>query len=61
MFYIYQHTKHPEYRLIVPRGADLPPELRDEWTLCTMTDRIEAEQEEDIAKSGWYLYRCIDP
>jgi hypothetical protein len=58
MFCIYRHNEHPEYRLIAPKGVDLPPELRDEWTLCDMTDHVEAEQEEDITKSGYHLYRC---
>jgi hypothetical protein len=45
MFYIYKHNQHPEYRLIVPKQAELPTEIREEWTLCDMTDRVEAEQQ----------------
>ena len=50
MFRIYKHNKHPEYRLLVPREAELPSELQEEWTLCEVTDRIEAEQQEEIEK-----------
>ena len=59
MFYVFKHNKYPEYRLIVPKEADLPAEIRQEWTLFEINDRIEAEKEEDIAKSGYHLYRCI--
>ena len=55
--YIYKHNKHPEYRLITPKNAELPVEIRDEWTLMEMTDCIETEKEEDIAKCGYHLYR----
>ena len=57
MFRIYKHNKHPEYRLIVPRHAELPSELREEWTVCEVTDRVEAEQQEEIERSGYALFR----
>ena len=57
MFYIYKHNQHPEYRLIVPKQAELPTEIRGEWTLCDMTDRVEAEQQAEIEISGYCLFR----
>ena len=55
MFGVYKHNKYPQYRLIVLEGADLPAEIKEEWTLFQIIERIEADQEEAIAKSGWYL------
>ena len=57
MFDVYKHKKHPEYRLIVPKGAALPVEIREEWILLDIVDRIEAEKEEEIAKWGYHLQR----
>ena len=57
MFRIFKHNKHPEYRLIVPRHAELPSEMREEWTACDLTDRVEAEQQEEIERSGYCLFR----
>jgi hypothetical protein len=57
LFRIYKHNKYPEYRLIVPRGAELPSELREEWTRCDLTDRVNAEQLEEIDRSGYCLFR----
>ena len=57
MFYIYKHNQHPEYRLIVPKQTELPTEIREEWTLCDMTDRVEAEQQAEIEISGYCLFR----
>ncbi|HEX5864525.1 MAG TPA: hypothetical protein VF014_09785 [Casimicrobiaceae bacterium] len=54
MFHIYKHNKHPEYRLIAPTN-DLPVEIREEWTLIDVTDRVEAEKEEEIAKCGYHV------
>jgi hypothetical protein len=59
MFRIYKHNKHPEYRLLVPRQAELPSELQEEWTLCDLTDRIEAEQQEEIERRGYFLFRSM--
>ena len=57
MFYIYKHNQNPEYRLIFPKRAELPAELRKEWTLCDATDHVEAEQQAEIEISGYYLFR----
>lgn len=57
MFRIYKHNKHPEYRLIIPRHAELPDGLREEWTACDITDRLQANQQEEIEKSGYCLLR----
>ena len=54
MFYIYKHNQHPEHRLIVPKQAELPAEIREEWTLCDATDHVEAEQ---IEITGYSLFR----
>ena len=57
MFRIYKNNKHPEYRLIVPREAELPNALQEEWTVCEVTDRVEAEQRDEIERSGYSLFR----
>lgn len=57
MFRIYKHNQHPEYRLIVPRQAELPNALQEEWTVCEVTDRVAAEQQEEIERSGYCLFR----
>ena len=57
MFRIHKHNKYPEYRLIIPRQAELPSELLEHWTACELTDRIEAQQREDIERSGYFLFR----
>ena len=57
MFRIFKHNKRPEYRLIVPREAELPNALQEEWTVCEETDRIEAGQQEEIERSGYSLFR----
>ena len=44
MFYIYKYVRYPAYRLIAPKGAELPAEIREECTLCDATDHVEAEQ-----------------
>ena len=63
MFRVYKHLKHPEYRLIIPRHAELPNALREEWTACdlNLTDRVEAEQQEEIERSGYCLFRSEPP
>ena len=57
MFYIYKHIQHPEYRLILPKQAKLPTELQEEWTLCDLTDHVEAKQQAEIEISGYCLFR----
>lgn len=57
MFRIHKHNKHLEYRLIIPRQAELPSELCGEWTACELTDRIEAERREEIERIGYFLFR----
>lgn len=57
MFRIHRHNTHPEYRLIIPRQAELPSELKEYWTACELTDRIEIERREEIERIGYFLYR----
>ena len=57
MFYIYKCNQHPEYRLILPKRAELPAEIRAEWTLCDTADHVEAEQQAEIEIAGYCLFR----
>jgi len=57
MFHIYKHNKHPKYRLIVPKQAELPTDMREESAVCDVTDRVEAEQQEEIERTGYCLFR----
>lgn len=63
MFRIHKHNKYLEYRLIIPRQAELPSDLQDDWTACELTDRIKIEQQEAIKRSGYFLFRsgCNEP
>ena len=61
MFRVFKHNKRPEYRLIIPREAELPDALQEEWTVCEVTDRVEAEQRDDIERSGYSLFRSESP
>ena len=54
MFYIYKHNQHPEYRLIVPKQAELPTEIREEHYTSDLFGQFDFRNVELIWSDFYY-------
>jgi hypothetical protein len=60
MFKIYQHGKKSDYRLIIPEGASLPSEAKQEnWKLTKTVEKVSLEAEKNIQNRGYHLYKSV--
>ena len=60
MFKIYQHQKKSDYRLIIPEGANLPSEAKEEsWKLAKTVEKVSLEAEKNIQDHGYHLYKSV--
>jgi len=51
MFRIYQHSKKPDYRLIIPAGSTLPSEAKEEnWNVAKTVEKVSLEAREKHQK-----------
>jgi hypothetical protein len=60
MFQIYQHGKKPDYRLIIPEGANLPSEAKEQnWKVAKTAEKVSMEAEKNIKDRGYHLYKSV--
>jgi hypothetical protein len=53
MFKIYQHGKKSDYRLIIPEGANLPSEAKEEnWKLTKTVEKLRWKQRKTSKAAG---------
>lgn len=58
MFEFYQSVRKPQYRLIVRKGAALPPEAAgEEWVLRKTVETMDAKASAEVEAKGYYFYR----
>lgn len=60
MFRIYQHSKKPDYRLIIPAASTLPSEAKEEnWNVAKTVEKVSLEAEKNIKSRGYRLYKSV--
>ena len=52
--------KKSDYRLIIPEGASLPSEAKEEnWKLTKTVEKVSLEAEKNIQNRGYHLYKSV--